>query len=548
MSKEKIYWIDSLKGLAIISVVVGLIATPLSKFIYAWHIPLFFYVSGLLINEKRSLLEQIKKDFKRLIIPFIVFSSVGLIVEYAKRWLFPSFLFINGSINLKSELVGIFWWMDYSHLRHYGFVLWFLPALFWGKNLLLILKKTLRNNFLISIVSVILLLLSSNQSWVLPFGIDKAFLGLFWIFTARFLTGRFWFLSLLTLFLLPIPETNIALKIINLYGICYSLVAVNTVVGIIKSIPKNIKILTLFGQETMSVLIVHPYINNLAYFLIIYLFKGSWVFEILFVFFVLGVFVYNFKSIKMVFGYIVQNNKPIVVPLKIINSVLVLLFQLLTNVEITKKLKGERKIILFPGCVVSRMFLYADTPDKKEISILRKNMDKDSMFLDIGANVGSYSILLSDITKKIFAFEPSPLSNLRCRKNFVVNGIKESNVKNIALSNVEGEFGFTDFGGTSTVNHLTNSNEAKIKVQTSTLDNWVKDNITISKFNLVMKIDVEGNEEKVILGAKKLFKTKKIKYIVLEVLNNSSKVFKLINSYGYKTGLISGNNYYVEKN
>ncbi len=548
MSKEYIYWINSLKGFAIIAVVIGHIATPLAKFIYAWHIPLFFYVSGLLINEERSVLEQIKKDFKRLIIPFIVFSLVGLIIEYIKRWLVPGFPFINGSISLRSELVGIFWWMDYSHLRHYGFVLWFLPALFWAKNILLILKKTLRSNFLISIVSLILLLISSNQSWIFPFGIDKAFLGLFWIFIARFLTGRFWFLSLLTLLIFPIPETNVALKIINLYGICYSLVAINTIVGIIKLIPQNIKILALFGQETMSVLIIHPYINNIAYFLIIYMLKGSWVFEILFVFLALGVFVYNFKSIKMVFGYIVQNNKPIVIPFKIINSVLVLLFQLLTNVEITKKLKGGRKIILFPGCVVSRMFLYTDTPDKNEISLLRKKMDKDSIFLDIGANVGSYSVLLSDKTKRIYAFEPLPLSNLRCRKNFAVNGIKESNVKNIALSNAEGEFGFTDFGGTSTVNHLSDSNDARIKVQTTTLDFWVKENIKKAKLNLVMKIDVEGNEEKVILGANKLFKTKKIKYIVLEVLDKSSNVFKLINSYGYKTKLISGNNYYVEKN
>jgi len=548
VKREKIIWVDNLKGLAIIAVVIGHIASPVSNFIYAWHIPLFFFVSGLLINGDRSIKESFKKDFKRLIIPFIIFSIVGLIAEYIKRWIFPGFPFINGNIDLRNELIGIFWWMDYSHLHQYGFVLWFLPALFWAKNILLFFKKTLKNQYLISILSLAILLLFSNQSWILPFGIDKAFLGIFWLSIAWLITGRFWLLSLVALLFLPIPETNIALKIVSWYGLCYSIVVINTLVGMIKLIPKSVKLLATFGQETMFLLIIHPYIDNLAFFLVICLLKGNWLLEILCVLTTLGVLVINIESVKMVTKYIFQNNNLFMVPFKLINAFSVIHFQLISKKEIVKKIDNCRKIILFPSCVASRMFLYTDIPDKEEISLLRENLNRESIFLDIGANVGSYSVLLSDRTKKIYAFEPSPLSNIRCRKNFKLNGIGENNVKNIALSDKVGVSGFTDFGGTSTINHISENLEGKIKVKTESLDNWVIKNIKVSHFNLVMKIDVEGNEEKVIIGAHKLFKNKRIKYIVLEVLDKNSKVFDLINSYGYTTGLISGNNYYVKKN
>ena len=547
MIKKKIVWIDNLKGLAIIAVVAGHIASPLLSFIYTWHIPLFFLVSGLLINKERSIKDSIKRDFSRLIIPFVVFSIIGLTVEYIKRWIFPGFTFINGKINLWNEITGIFWWMDYSHLHQYGFVLWFLPALFWAKNIYLFLLKSLKNKYIVSIVCLVILLFVSNQTLVLPFCLNEAFIGLFWLSIGWLLTGRFWFLSLLILLFIPIPETNIAIRVISGYGVIYSLIVINTIMGVVKLIPKSIKLFEQFGSQTMPVLIIHPYINNIAFLLIIYLLKGNWLLEITVVLVVLSIIVKNLETIRMVLNYIVRNNKQWMVPFVTLRSLSVIIFQLLTHKEITKDLKMGRKILLFPGSVVSRTFLYTDIPDREEITLLRNKIDNKSIFLDIGANIGSYSVLLSDLTKKIYAFEPSPISNERCKRNFSLNGIKVNNVNKIALSDKRGVFGFTDFGGSSTVNHLTEDSEAKIKVQTDTLDNWVRNNINGTDFNLALKIDVEGNEEKIIKGANLLLKSKKIKYLILEVMNSESNVFKLIKSYGYKSGLITENNYYAEK-
>ncbi len=547
MIKKKIIWIDNLKGLAIIAVVIGHMASPLLNSIYAWHIPLFFFVSGLLINKSRSIKDSIKRDFSRLMIPYIIFSFIGLIAEYIKRWIFPGFEFINGKINLLDEIAGIFWWMDYSHLHQYGFVLWFLPALFWAKHIYLFLLKKIKNKYIISIICLATLLFLSTQTWVLPFSLNGALIGLFWLSIGWLLSGRFWAITLIALLFLPIPGTNIAFRIINGYGVLYSLIAINTILGAVKLIPKSVKLFEYFGQETMLVLIIHPYINNVAYASIIYLLKGNWFIEMIFVLVILSVIVINMKTVKMVLKYIFNNNKLWTVPIVILKSSLTILFQYLSHKEIIRNLSNSRKIILFPGSVISRMFLYTNIPDKKEINLLRNKIDSKSIFLDVGANIGSYSVLLSDKTKKIYAFEPSPVSNKQCIKNFSLNNINTNNVCKIALSDKKGTFGFTDFGGASTVNYLTDNSDAIIKVQTDFLDNWIINNIKEKDFNLVIKIDVEGSEEKVIKGASKLFKDRKIKYLVLEVLNNKSNVLKLLKSYGYKTALISENNYYAEK-
>jgi len=262
---------------------------------------------------------------------------------------------------------------------------------------------------------------------------------------------------------------------------------------------------------------------------------------------ILSIIVIYMKTARMVLRYIFKNNKLWMVPITVLKSSFTILFQYLTHKEVIKNLSNGRKILLFPGSVVSRMFLYTDIPDKEEITLLRNKIDNKSIFLDIGANIGSYSVLLSDKTKKIYAFEPSPVSNKLCRKNFSLNNIKVNNVNKIALSDKKGVFSFSDFGGATTVNYLTEGSDAKIKVKTDFLDNWVKDNIKSRDFNLVLKIDVEGSEKKVIKGASLLLKNKKIKYLVFEVLEKKSKVFELLKSYGYKSVLISENNYYAEK-
>lgn len=77
--EKRLYWIDNLKFVAIFLVVVGHL--PMQQearnFIYQFHMPLFFIISGYLYKS-RPLKEEVKIDYKRLLIPYLGFSLIGV--------------------------------------------------------------------------------------------------------------------------------------------------------------------------------------------------------------------------------------------------------------------------------------------------------------------------------------------------------------------------------------------------------------------------------------------------------------------------------------
>jgi fucose 4-O-acetylase-like acetyltransferase len=49
-NKQSIQWVDALKTLGILAVILGHIASPMGQFIFSWHMPLFFVISGFFIK------------------------------------------------------------------------------------------------------------------------------------------------------------------------------------------------------------------------------------------------------------------------------------------------------------------------------------------------------------------------------------------------------------------------------------------------------------------------------------------------------------------
>lgn len=73
---------DIMKGMAIIAVVMGHfddIPVILSRFIYSFHMPLFFIVAGYFYHPCASLSEKIYGDFKRLIFPYLLTFGILLV-------------------------------------------------------------------------------------------------------------------------------------------------------------------------------------------------------------------------------------------------------------------------------------------------------------------------------------------------------------------------------------------------------------------------------------------------------------------------------------
>lgn len=86
MGRSRIHWIDFAKGLAILLVVLGHVSflpEPIHAGIYSFHMPLFFFLSGLLIFRKKEAFGSfvLKKSWT-LIWPYYVFLGIQFIVFY----------------------------------------------------------------------------------------------------------------------------------------------------------------------------------------------------------------------------------------------------------------------------------------------------------------------------------------------------------------------------------------------------------------------------------------------------------------------------------
>lgn len=146
---------------------------------------------------------------------------------------------------------------------------------------------------------------------------------------------------------------------------------------------------------------------------------------------------------------------------------------------------------------------------------------KDDLFIDIGANVGSYTILAcSAIGAKGYAFKPIPDTYEKLIENIRLNHLEdEVTCLNMGLGDKTGTLSFSS--DMDTVNHVLVSGELSqnpINVQVSTLDEVLGDNSPA-----LIKIDVEGYEFPVLEGAMKTLSQKSLMAVIIELNGQGSR-------------------------
>ena len=82
-SKKRVAWIDIAKGIAIFLMVCGHTSIPhgVSKWIWSFHMPLFFIVSGMLFVPERypKFVAFVKRRLQTLIVPYLFFTLVVIL-------------------------------------------------------------------------------------------------------------------------------------------------------------------------------------------------------------------------------------------------------------------------------------------------------------------------------------------------------------------------------------------------------------------------------------------------------------------------------------
>lgn len=181
MKREE--WVDTLKGIGILLVIVGHTNSPFFKLIYGFHMPLFFMISGFLYNEesakKIGVINSIKKDAKRYLYPYFILSGLNLIIsflfELLKKGVSVSLFNMTGK-----WLFGIFW--SYGNVAYLPNCtpLWFFVGLFVARIFLYLILKLKSDTYRISACIGFIVVdygLSIIPHMKLPWNIDAAMIG-----------------------------------------------------------------------------------------------------------------------------------------------------------------------------------------------------------------------------------------------------------------------------------------------------------------------------------------------------------------------------------
>ena len=151
---------------------------------------------------------------------------------------------------------------------------------------------------------------------------------------------------------------------------------------------------------------------------------------------------------------------------------------------------------------------YANPFDYAEWSVWKRHLRPGDLFVDVGANVGVYSLLAADLGASIVAVEPDPDNVRNLNANFNRNGY-DAEVWSLALTNRPGDVHFTE--GKDSENHL--SDEAGLS---RTVRGERFDTLIDGRHVHGMKVDVEGAELSVLKGAANALSEGEIDLIQLE--------------------------------
>ena len=133
-------------------------------------------------------------------------------------------------------------------------------------------------------------------------------------------------------------------------------------------------------------------------------------------------------------------------------------------------------------------------------TIYRFNGKKYDFGLDLGANLGLHSIMLSRIgVPEIVAVEPDPIHVVELQERLWLNQITNVSIRVNAVSNFEGQASFTRVVGNTTSSHLSGLKpKAYGKLENFNVTVVNINNLLPEKGYMICKMDIEGSESDVL--------------------------------------------------
>ncbi len=197
------------------------------------------------------------------------------------------------------------------------------------------------------------------------------------------------------------------------------------------------------------------------------------------------------------------------------------------------------KLVVSPGETVATGNIYAGLQEFADMAYVIHVLRKDDLFVDVGANIGSYTVLAGAVAgANGVSFEPAPSTFEKLMINVRANQLDDKvQCLNIGLGAQPGTIAFTS--DQDAINHVLTENEATehaIQVEVSTLDT-----VLANQSPHVIKIDVEGYETSVLEGAEKTLKKESLHSVLIELKGygkrygfDESKIYEMMAELGFE--------------
>ncbi len=169
---------------------------------------------------------------------------------------------------------------------------------------------------------------------------------------------------------------------------------------------------------------------------------------------------------------------------------------------------------------------------------LTKFLKKEYYCLDIGANMGYYTLLTAGLIGKegkILAVEPHPENFSILRENVSMNGLRNVTCLNAACSSYDGYGRMKIMPQSNWHSLLKDGNNSGLRVRVRKVDTLAK---SFERLDF-MRMDVEGHEDKVIEGSYKTIETFRPSLFLefhptLAGKDSTLKLLAELKNYGYK--------------
>ena len=279
---NRLAWLDAAKGLGIALIVWGHIysitePTTLQVYVYAFHVPLFFFISGLTFDPTRnSFSELIRNKARTLLRPYLVYAFLGFLF-YLAGYLFAQHMRLKIAqfdYGLLPPLVGILYGsLGDGHLVNTP--VWFVVALFCT----LMLGQAINQPALPRIWRVGVALIIGAMGYVLgdlvklPFSLGPAMLGLVffqaavelktWVFGLKSRMNTLWVVLISSLVISAFSPVNgfvaQATPAVGNFGwfLLFGFAGTFATLALVQMFDGHLPWLAFLGRYSLSIMVIH---------------------------------------------------------------------------------------------------------------------------------------------------------------------------------------------------------------------------------------------------------------------------------------------------